>query len=174
MIGNPSEASCSSSTCSASSSKYNNVVVEKKRIQLFHIRIISKHTKIDTLFDSGSQANLISEQLVRKLELETKAYPKPYPLRWLKENTQMHVTKQCRLKFAIIANFVDEVDLDVIPLDICGVVLGSPYLYDRDSIFYIKEHKYHLVKDGIEQGHIRLKQLGLNQCQSDEETHKFK
>ena len=39
---------------------------EEERIELFHIvRVVSKHTKIDTLFDSGSQANLISEDLVK-------------------------------------------------------------------------------------------------------------
>jgi hypothetical protein len=30
------------------------------RSKLFHIRVIMKHTKIDTLIDSGSQSNLIS------------------------------------------------------------------------------------------------------------------
>ena len=103
---------------------------EKKMTELFYVRIISKHTKIDTLFDSGSQVNLISEEIINKLGLETKPHPKPYPLGWLQENTQMQVTKQCRLRFAITTNFVDEVDLNVVPLDICGVVLGSPYLYD--------------------------------------------
>ena len=86
LTGNPSEASYSS-TCSTSSSKSNNVFEEKKRIELFHIRIISNHTKVDTLFDSGSQENLIYEQLVRKLGLETKNHPKPYHLGWLKEKT---------------------------------------------------------------------------------------
>jgi len=33
----------------------NNVSNEENRIGLFHILVISKHTKIDTLFDSGSQ-----------------------------------------------------------------------------------------------------------------------
>lgn len=46
--------------------------------------------------------------------------------------------------------FVDEFELDIIPLDICGIVLGSPYLYDRKAIFYRAENKYLLVKDGIE------------------------
>ena len=32
----------------------------KTRIEIFHIQVISKHTKIDTLFDSGSQENFIS------------------------------------------------------------------------------------------------------------------
>ena len=40
----------------------NNVsqVNDKKRSELFHIRVVFKLTKIDTLFDSGSQVNLIS------------------------------------------------------------------------------------------------------------------
>ena len=38
----------------------------------------------------------------------------------------------------------------MVPLDICGVVLGSPYLYDHNAVFYRREHKYHLKKDGVE------------------------
>lgn len=38
----------------------------------------------------------------------------------------------------------------MIPIDICGVVLGSPYLYDHDVVFYQNEHKYILKKYGIE------------------------
>ena len=66
---------------------------ENKMTELFYVRIISKHTKIDTLFDSGSQVNLISEEIINKLGLETKPHPKPYPLGCLRENTQMQVTK---------------------------------------------------------------------------------
>ena len=61
----------------------NDTQDEKTRIEIFHIRVISKHTKIDTLFDSGSQANLISEDLVKKLNLETIPHPRPYPLGWI-------------------------------------------------------------------------------------------
>ena len=45
---------------------------------------------------------------------------------------------------------MDEVELDVIPLDICGMVLGSPYLYDRKAIFFCHENKYQITKDGVE------------------------
>ena len=45
---------------------------------------------------------------------------------------------------------MDEVELDVVPLDICGIVLGSPYLYDRKAVFYREQNKYHLFKDGVE------------------------
>ena len=38
----------------------------------------------------------------------------------------------------------------MVPLDICGIVLGSPYLYDRKDIFYREYNRFHLTKDGIE------------------------
>jgi hypothetical protein len=138
------------STSSSSNANVNVTQQEKTRIELFHIRVISKHTKIDMLFDSGSQANLISEETVKKLKLETSPHPKPYTLGWICDNAKLQVTRKCKLRFSITANFVDEVELDVISLDICGIVLGSPYLYDRKAIFYFQENKYHLFKDGVE------------------------
>jgi len=60
------------------------------------------------------------------------------------------VIRQCKLRFSFGSTFVDEVELDIIPLDICGILLGSPYLYDRKAIFYRAGNKYQLIKDGIE------------------------
>ena len=45
---------------------------------------------------------------------------------------------------------MDEVTCDVVPLETCGTVLGSPYLYDRKSIFYMEHNQYHLIKEGNE------------------------
>jgi hypothetical protein len=59
------------------------------------------------------------------------------------------VTRRCKLIFSITANFIDEVELDVIPLDIYGIVFGSPYLYDKRAIFHHHENKYHLFKNGF-------------------------
>ena len=50
------------STSCASNYKGN---VDSKINELFHIRVIVKHTKIDTLIDGGSQINLISEEVVK-------------------------------------------------------------------------------------------------------------
>ena len=52
------------------------------RSNLFHIRVIMQHTKIDTLIDSGSQSNPISEELVKQLGLKTQLHHKPYTLKW--------------------------------------------------------------------------------------------
>jgi hypothetical protein len=106
------------------------------RSKLFHIRVIMKHTKVDTLIDNGYQSNLISEEVVKQLGLNTQMHHKPYSLKWISNNHKLHITKQCTLKFAISSKFVDEVTCDVVPLNECGMVLGSPYLYDRKEIFY--------------------------------------
>ena len=73
----------------------SNIVMsldERKKTELFHIRVIFKHTKIDTLIYSGSQVNLISEQVVRNLGLEMKPHPKPYPLGWVCIDAKLHVS----------------------------------------------------------------------------------
>ena len=51
------------------------------RSNLFHIRVIMQHTKIDTLIDNGYQSNLISEELVKQLGLKTQVHHKPYTLK---------------------------------------------------------------------------------------------
>jgi len=102
------------------------------------------------LFISGSQANIISENIVKSLNLEIVPHHKPYPLGWVCDNAQLQVTRKCKLKFAITANFIDEVELDVVSLDICGIVLGSPYLYEKKANFHRHENKYHLFKYGVE------------------------
>ena len=91
----------------------------------------SEHTKIDTLIDSGSQSNLISEEVVKQLGLNTKMHHKHYSLKWISNNHKLHITKQCTLKFAISSKFVNEVMCDVVPFNESGMVLGIPCLYDR-------------------------------------------
>ena len=113
---------------------------------MFHIRVVTKHTKIENIFDLGSQVNLISELVVQNLCLETKPHPKPYPLGWVCDNSKLNVTKQCRIIFSIASKLIDEVEMDVVPLDICGIVLGSPYIYDRKAFFFRHENKYNLTK----------------------------
>jgi hypothetical protein len=60
----------------------------------------------------------------------------------------MQVTKQCKIRFVIHENFIDEVQVDVVPLEICGVVLSSPYMYYRKAIFSREENKYCPIKYG--------------------------
>ena len=69
---------------------------------------------------------------------------------WIVNNENLQVTRKCLFKFAITEKFIDEVELDVIPLDFSGIILGSPYLYDRKAVFYRRENKYLFLKNGLE------------------------
>jgi len=52
-----------------------------------------------------------------------------------KERSGIESEKTMKINFSINQNFVYEVFSNVIPLDICGVILGIPYFYVRDNIF---------------------------------------
>lgn len=144
--------SVNDSSDSITSTSYLNELIsnEWKRIELFHIIFVIKHTQVETLFDLGSQANLILESLVKKLGLENKPHLSPYLLGSVSDKVKLQVTKQCMSQFVITSKLVDEVELDVVPLDIYGIILGIPYLYDRKEFFFRHGNKYHLTKDGAE------------------------
>jgi hypothetical protein len=76
--------------CSSHTSSKANVTLDRRKIkELIHLQVISKNNKIDTLVDSGSQVNLISEQVVHNLGLKTRPHPRLYPLGWICDNSQV-------------------------------------------------------------------------------------
>lgn len=94
--------------------------------------------------------------------LKMTPHPRPYPLGWIQKDVEMRITKQCTFKFAITDRCIDEVTCEVVPLDVCQVILGSPYLWDRDAIHYRRQCKYKFVKDG--------KEYNINACKPQSTT----
>ena len=81
--------------------------------------------------DSGSTENLVSTEMVEMLELETSVHPSPYRVSWLQKGHQVNVTKQCLVEFKI-GGYKDEILCDVIPMDVCHLLLGRTWKYDRN------------------------------------------
>ena len=50
----------------------------------------------------------------------------------------------------IASKLVDDVKLDVIPLDISGMVLWFLYIYDIKEILFRHENKHQIKKHGLE------------------------
>ena len=98
------------------------------------------------MFDNGSKVDSTFKAIVKNHNLEIEPHAKPYTFDWVCDDSKLQVRIKCKLKFSITANFIDEVEFDGAPLDICGIILGSPYLYDQKSIFYHNENKYHIFK----------------------------
>ncbi|GJU07545.1 RNA-directed DNA polymerase, eukaryota [Tanacetum coccineum] len=86
--------------------------------ELFTIKIQVKHEVIEAIVDTGSQKNSISATLVQKLGLPTTQHPSPYSLGWISNNMDTQVKEQCKFRFAITSQYVDEVICEVVPLDI--------------------------------------------------------
>jgi hypothetical protein len=78
------------------------------------------------IIDSGSTEKIVSTEMVEKLELETTTHPKPYKVIWLQKAHQVMVTKQFFLELNI-GGYRDEILCDVIPMDVCHILLGRPW-----------------------------------------------
>eukprot|EP00253_Pinus_taeda_P033385 PITA_33385 len=97
----------------------------KEGERLFHSQMWVKGSSLQFIFDSGSQKNLISAEVVKRLGLPTTTHPQPYNIGWLHEGRDLKVRQQCRLPYSI-KPFTDEVLCDFTPLDVCDVLLGQP------------------------------------------------
>jgi hypothetical protein len=99
------------------------------------------------IVDSGSTDNLVSIEMVEKLELDTVTHPSPYKVSWLQKGHQVTVTKQCLVEFKI-GGYRDEILCDVIPMDDYHLLLGRPWQYDKKFIHDGRKNTYTLEKNG--------------------------
>ncbi|CAA7034520.1 unnamed protein product [Microthlaspi erraticum] len=83
------------------------------------------------MIDSGSCTNIISENAVRKLALTIEPHPSPYNLAWLNATTEMRIARRCRVSFSLGPIYKDSVFCDIMPMDVCHLLLGRPWQYDR-------------------------------------------
>jgi hypothetical protein len=97
--------------------------------------------------DSESTDNLVSTEMVEKMELETSDHPSPYKVSWLQKGHQVSVTKQFLVDIKI-GGYNDKILCDVIPMDVCHLLLGRPWQYDRNVVHDGRMNTYTLEKDG--------------------------
>jgi hypothetical protein len=118
-----------------------------QRCRLFRMTCKTKGWKCKVIVDSGSTDNLVSNEMVEKLALETHRHPSPYKVSWLQKGHQVCVTKQCLVNFKM-GEYRDEIMCDVIPMDVCHVLLGRPWQFDRNVVHDGRMNTYTLEKDG--------------------------
>jgi hypothetical protein len=118
-----------------------------QRNSLFRTACKTKDRVCKVIVDSNSIDNLISTEMVEKLELETIAHPSPYIVSWLQKGHQVNVTKKCLVEIKI-GGYKDEILCDVIPMDVCHLLLGRPWKYDRNVVHDGRKNTYTLEKNG--------------------------
>jgi hypothetical protein len=118
-----------------------------QRNNFFRTTCKTKDRVCKVIVDSGSTNNLVSTEMVEKLELETIEHPSPYRVSWLQKGHQVNVTKKCLVEFKI-GGYKDEILYDFIPMDVCHLLLGRPWQYDRNVIHDGRKNTYTLEKNG--------------------------
>jgi hypothetical protein len=71
------------------SAKLESDTDQKKRRDLFNVRVIVKHTKVGTLFNNGCQVNLIYESFLKNMCLKSIHHKNKYPLGWVCEDAKL-------------------------------------------------------------------------------------
>jgi hypothetical protein len=99
------------------------------------------------IVDSGSIDNLTFTDMVENMELETIEHPSLYRVSWLQKGHYVNVTKQCLVEFKI-GGYNENILCDVIPMDVCHLLLGRPWKYDRNVIHDGRKNTYTLEKNG--------------------------
>jgi hypothetical protein len=118
-----------------------------QRNNLFWTVCKTKDRVCKVIVDSVSIDNLVSTEMVEKPELETIEHSSPYRVSWLQKGHQVNVTKQCLVEFKI-GGYKDEILCDVIPMDVCHLLLGRPWQYDRNVVHDGRKNTYTLEKNG--------------------------
>ncbi|KAF9605022.1 hypothetical protein IFM89_013188 [Coptis chinensis] len=104
-----------------------------KRHSIFRTRCISKGKLCIVVIDGGSTDNLVSQEIVDKLGLQTTKHPKPFSIQWFKKEDPVVVNHQCLVPLTI-GPYEDTVMCTVVPMDICHLLLGRLWQFDHRSI----------------------------------------
>lgn len=114
---------------------------------MFQTRCDIKGISCKLIIDGGSCTNGISRALVAKLGLSTWRYDEPHHLERLNSCGQLKITHKVRVSFSV-GPYIDEVECDVLPLEVCDLLLGQPWQYDRNATHARRMNTYTFVHDG--------------------------
>ena len=80
------------------SSKYGD---ETQRHKLFRTRCTMQWSLCDIIIDSRSQENIISKNVMEKLQLEMETHPMPHAIGWINEVSGIQMNEHCKVFFSI-------------------------------------------------------------------------
>ena len=105
------------------------------------------------VIDSGSTDNLVSTEMVEKLSLKKNKHPIPYKVSWLHKGHQILVSEPCEIDLQI-GTYKDKIVCDIMPMDVCHVLLGRPWHFDKKVMHDGRRNCYSFDKDGMK--HVLL------------------
>ena len=116
--------------------------------------IFSTYTRIGPsvvkiVVDSGSVVNAVSSASVPTLGLQAQDHPRPYRAMWIND-TSLAVTRRCLVPLQV-ARYREEIWCDILPMGVGSVLLGRPWLYDRDVAQFGRTNRCEFYYGGCKQ-----------------------
>jgi hypothetical protein len=99
------------------------------------------------MINGGSCNKLVSADFVVKIGLMTRLHTHLYYIQWLNNSGKAKVTHTTHIHFSI-GTYHDYADCDVIPMQACSLLLGHPWEFETDAIYYGRRNNYTLVHIG--------------------------
>ncbi|KAK1618356.1 hypothetical protein QYE76_023873 [Lolium multiflorum] len=134
-----------------------------QRWSLFQTQCTIKGKACKLMIDGGSCINDIRKAMVAALGLSTWHLPEPKHLEWLNSCGILKITHKVRVPFTV-DDYVDEIECDVLPLEVCGLLLGRSWQYDRNVTHAGRANTYSFMHGGKRR---TLKPLGDDHIKSD-------
>eukprot|EP00268_Persea_americana_P045960 TRINITY_DN470_c8_g1_i1.p2 TRINITY_DN470_c8_g1~~TRINITY_DN470_c8_g1_i1.p2 ORF type:complete len:130 (-),score=12.98 TRINITY_DN470_c8_g1_i1:97-486(-) len=104
------------------------------------MRMRCKGKLSNLIINGGSAMNIVAQKVIDILKLPTEKHPKPYKVAWVNDHS-IPITRRCLITFKI-GVYEDEIWCDIIPMNIAHILLGRPWLFDREVITDQKKHMH--------------------------------
>lgn len=83
------------------------------------------------IIDSGSSCNVVSADAVHQLKLPFEAHPTLYALNWIQNGCSIQITHRVLIPFSVGPVYKERMFFDIVPMDMCHLILGRPWEFDR-------------------------------------------
>jgi len=133
---------------------------EWMRTTIFHTLIKCGDTSMNMVIDGGSTINVVAQSTIKHCNLTVEPHPHPFKVAWL-DKTNLTVSHKCKVPIQI-GIYKDEIICDVMPMDVAHILLGRPWLYNRNVTHHGKDNTY--TFKFLRPGTSLLPFVGLNSC----------
>lgn len=96
---------------------------------IFHTRVEYQGWAFNCIVNNDSGMNVLSQEVVNKLQLLVEKHPVNYKLSWV-DDSMISVKHQCLTSISLGKHYVDTLHCDVVPIKACHLLLRRPWLYD--------------------------------------------
>lgn len=133
---------------------------DSQRNAIFRTRCTIFNKIVELIIDSGSCENIISQGLVKILNLPVEKHPEPYHIVWITKGEGIKVKERCKVPFSIGKFYKDDVLCDIVDMDACQLLFGRPWQFDLGTTHDGRKNVYQFFNDGKK---ITLLPLGFKQ-----------